>query len=393
MDARSPDSFRDRSLADNLLRRISSSANALAKTGYPNLQLMEVCGTHTMAIAKSGIRSLLPDNVRLLSGPGCPVCVTANADIDTIIALTRINNLTVTTFGDMLRVPGSSTSLAEQRAQGAAVEVVYSPIDALKLAEEQPERQIAFVGVGFETTAPTIAATILRAKAAGISNFSVLAAFKLVPPALRALLDDPELTLDGLILPGHVSTILGLDSYSFVTDQYNMPAIVTGFEPVDILAGISLLLEQIKTKSLSEPLTVGNAYTRSVQTFGNPQARQVIDLVFQPVDANWRGLGNINHSGLSFRPDFADFDAKQRFDLQIEATVEPRGCRCGDVLRGIIEPPDCPQFGRSCTPARPLGPCMVSSEGSCAAYHRYNIKQSSERTGKHTQLNNLLDQA
>jgi hydrogenase expression/formation protein HypD len=330
-----------------------------------------------MAIAKSGIRSLLPANIRLLSGPGCPVCVTANKDIDTIIALTRTPNVTVATFGDMLRVPGSSTSLAERRAEGASVEVVYSPLDALKIANEQPGRQIVFAGVGFETTAPIIAATVLRAQAAGIDNFSVFATFKLVPPAIMALLEDPELALDGLILPGHVSTVLGLDAYRFVAEDYQMPAVVTGFEPVDILAGILMLLRQIQAKANSETIEIGNAYARSVQTLGNQDAQNSLNRVFTPVDAEWRGLGLIPQSGLSLWPEFARFDAANRFELDIEQllepTVEPKGCRCGDVLRGVIAPPECPLFGRACTPAKPLGPCMVSSEGSCAAYYRYKL--------------------
>ncbi|MCL2631543.1 MAG: hydrogenase formation protein HypD [Coriobacteriia bacterium] len=371
------DGFRDPSLAENLVQRVADTAAVLAewaqKADGMELKLMEVCGTHTMAIAKHGIRSLLPSNIRLLSGPGCPVCVTANSDIDAIIALSRVENLTIATFGDMLRVPGSSTSLEQRRAEGASVQVVYSPLDALRLAEAQPERQIVFVGVGFETTSPIIAATVQRAAAAELLNFSVLAAFKLVPPALQVLLEDPELALDGLILPGHVSTILGVEAYDFIAEQYNMPAVITGFEPLDILAGIDMLLEQILSRQQGDSLRIGNAYARSVQATGNQQARQSIDTVFQPVDATWRGLGVIPASGLAFRPEFARYDATQRFELDIEPTVEVRGCRCGDVLRGIIVPPECPQFGRACTPTRPLGPCMVSSEGSCAAYYRYNI--------------------
>jgi len=352
----------------------STQPSATTPDNSHQIKLMEVCGTHTMAIAKNGLRDLLPKNIRLLSGPGCPVCVTANRDIDKAIALTHIDNLTVTTFGDMLRVPGSSTTLAERRAAGALVEVVYSPLDALSLALQNPEREVVFIAVGFETTAPIIAATVLRAKSLGLANFTVLSALKRVPPALAVLLDDPELALDGLILPGHVSTILGTNSYEFITADYAVPAVITGFEPTDIMAGIAQLLEQISAKRRGQPLTIGNAYTRAVQENGNAVARQSIDSVFATTDTEWRGFGMISASGLVLRDEFAEFDAERHFELEVEPTVEPRGCRCGDVLRGIILPPECPLFGRGCTPAKPLGPCMVSSEGSCAAYYKYGIQ-------------------
>ena len=377
-DARRPDArrnelFRDPVVARTLLDGIRARAfNLQLDRAEQPLRLMEVCGTHTMAIAKSGLRSLLPAGIRLLSGPGCPVCVTANSDIDRIIALTRTDAL-VTTFGDMLRVPGSSTSLSEQRARGAHVDVVYSPLDALQIAQQNSERQVVFIAVGFETTAPVIAATILRAQALGLKNFSVLSALKQVPPALVALLNDDELNLDGLILPGHVSTILGLSPYAFIADEYRMPAVVTGFEPLDILAGVAMLLDQVAARRAGQPLTIGNAYTRSVQEAGNTQARDLMDRVFTATDANWRGLGPISSSGFSLRDEYGFFDAERRFELDVEETVEVRGCRCGDVLRGVIDPVDCPLFGRGCTPANPLGPCMVSSEGSCAAWYRYGL--------------------
>jgi len=377
LDARDPKNFRNPELAARLIGSIRQRAAALAKYGWNDqrpLQLMEVCGTHTMAIAKNGIRSLLPSNIRLLSGPGCPVCVTANSDIDIAIALTRLDGLTVCTFGDMLRVPGSSSSLEGQRAAAADIKVVYSPLDALSLAIAEPARQVVFIGVGFETTSPIVAATILRAASLGVANFTVFAAFKLVPPALEALLQDPALALDGLLLPGHVSTILGLEAYRFIADEYQLPAVVTGFEPVDILAGIAMLLEQQLAKQQGTVIGIGNAYNRAVQPKGNPEARQSLDQVFVATGADWRGLGHIPASGLSFRPQYAAFDALKRFSLTVEETVEARGCRCGDILRGIISPPDCPHFGKTCTPVRPLGPCMVSSEGTCAAYYRYGIK-------------------
>ncbi|MDR1713551.1 MAG: hydrogenase formation protein HypD [Coriobacteriales bacterium] len=339
------------------------------------LRLMEVCGTHTVAIARAGLRSILPANLQLISGPGCPVCVTANADIDRIIALTRIPNLTVLSFGDMIRVPGSSTSLQQRKAEGAAVEVVYSPLDALRLAAEQPERQFVFVGVGFETTTPLIAACIERARAQNLHNFSVLAAHKQVPSALAALACDPQVQLDALILPGHVSTILGLAPYAFVAARYNIPGVVTGFEPIDLLQGLLALLEQLLAmRRDGASAHIGNAYRRAVMDEGNPTARSAIERVFMPADAVWRGLGTIADSGYRLRPEFADFDASCRFELDVEPTVEPRGCQCGEVLRGILPPNRCRLFGRACTPQNPIGPCMVSSEGSCAAYYRYQVE-------------------
>jgi hydrogenase expression/formation protein HypD len=375
-DPRLSDAFRNPDLADSLIERILLTAANLQDNAHPTadtgqIRLMEVCGTHTMSIAKNGLRELLPPNIRLLSGPGCPVCVTANSDIDRIIALTHVDGLTVTTFGDMLRVPGSSTSLAERRAEGALVEVVYSPLDALQMAVDKPDHQIVFIAVGFETTAPIIAATILRADALKVANFTVFSALKRVPPALVALLEDSELILDGLILPGHVSTILGEKAYDFIARDFNMPAVITGFEPLDILAGIAGLLEQLTTRRQGQQLSVSNAYTRAVQSTGNQSAKNTIDRVFCHLDSNWRGLGAIPDSGFCIRPEFSAWDATLRFDPDVEPTIEPKGCRCGDVLRGVINPPECPLFGNGCTPIKPLGPCMVSSEGSCAAWYRY----------------------
>jgi hydrogenase expression/formation protein HypD len=367
MDATLLDSFRDPKLARELLAVIERLA---AQIKDP-INLMEVCGTHTVAIARSGFRSVLPKNIRLLSGPGCPVCVTANEDIDRVIALTRIPKVIIASFGDMIRVPGSSTSLAQRKAEGVSVEVVYSPLDALKLAQEHGDRPVVFVGVGFETTTPLIAATIKRAAARGLTNFSVIAAHKRVPPALESLVNDPEVTLDALILPGHVSTILGVQPYAFLADDYRIPGVITGFEPVDVLQGIAQLLEQ----RAEGRANIEIAYRRAVMVQGNPTARAAIEHVFAIRDARWRGLGTIAESGYAIRDEFAEFDATQRFDLVVEPTVEARGCRCGEVLRGIIAPPECPLFDRVCTPVNPVGPCMVSSEGSCAAYHRYQIRE------------------
>jgi hydrogenase expression/formation protein HypD len=366
MDLALLDSFKDPKLARELLAHITRLAARLERP----VNLMEVCGTHTVAIARSGFRSVLPRNVRLISGPGCPVCVTANVDIDSIIALTRVPNVIVATFGDMIRVPGSSTSLMQRKAEGSTVEVVYSPLDALALAQGHADKQVVFVGVGFETTAPLVAATIERAAALRLGNFSVLAVHKRVPPALEALVNDPEVALDALILPGHVSTILGVEPYEFMARDYKIPGVITGFEPVDVLQGIARLLEQL----LSGEARIEIAYKRAVMHEGNPAARAAIDRIFTVCDATWRGLGPIPHSGYVLRDEFASFDATRRFVLDVEPTVEPRGCKCGDVLRGALSPNACPLFGKACTPVNPIGPCMVSSEGSCAAYFRYQVK-------------------
>lgn len=355
--------FRDPALARDLIDRIRDLVGSRA------INLMEVCGTHTMSIGRYGFRSVMPEGLRLLSGPGCPVCVTANGDIDRAIALARMDGATVATFGDMVRVPGSTSSLAREKAAGRDVRVVYSPLDALEIAAREPEREVIFLGVGFETTTPAIAASILEAAARGISNFSVLSMHKTTPAALRAIADDPETAIDGFILPGHVSTITGTEPFRFLVDEYGIPGVVTGFEPVDILEGIVQLVDMI---GRHEP-AIGNAYRRGVRDEGNATARRITEQVFEPCDATWRGLGELPASGMRIRADFRAFDARARFDVAVEPTREPRGCRCGDVLRGAIAPSACPLFGTACTPEHPVGPCMVSSEGSCAAYHTYRL--------------------
>jgi hydrogenase expression/formation protein HypD len=370
MDAAFLDKFKDPALAAQLLDVINQLAQDLQQqTLGRQIRLMEVCGTHTMAIARAGLRQILPTNIKLISGPGCPVCVTANVDIDRVIALSRLPDVTITSFGDMMRVPGSSSSLQARRAEGAKIEVVYSPLDAITLAQDNPNQHYSFVGVGFETTTPLVAATIERAAALGLDNFSVLAAFKAVPPALEALANDHHVSLDALILPGHVSTILGIEPYEFLAEKYGIGGVITGFEPVDILQGVTELLHQLQA---DEP-KIQFAYSRAVMPEGNPAARSAIERVFEPCDAQWRGLGLIAGSGYRIRQKFADYDASRRFELVSETTVEPKGCLCGDVLRGYIEPSDCPLFAKACTPANPVGPCMVSSEGSCAAYYKYQL--------------------
>lgn len=354
-------SFRDPKLARELIDRIHRLV------GNRRINLMEVCGTHTVSIGRYGFRSIMPEGLRLLSGPGCPVCVTANRDIDHAIALARTEGITVATFGDMMRVPGSTSSLAAEKSAGRDVRIVYSPLDALELATELPDRNVVFMGVGFETTTPAIAACILEAASRGIENFSVFCVHKTTPPALRTIANDPETTIDGFILPGHVCTITGLAPFQFIAREFNIPGVVTGFEPVDILTGIDRLVEMI----ISGTPAVENAYPRSVRDAGNPVARSIAEKVFEPCSATWRGLGKIAHSGLRIREDYARYDARRRFAVEVEPTRKPHGCRCGDVLRGVIAPTQCPLFGRACTPEHPVGPCMVSSEGSCAAYFRY----------------------
>ena len=329
--------------------------------------LMEVCGTHTVAIARNGIRDLMPEGLRLASGPGCPVCVTCNRDIDTVIALARIPNVTITTFGDMTRVPGSTSSLLAEQAAGRSVEIVYSPLDALAFAKAHPEREVVFVGVGFETTTPLVAMAIKRARAMGLSNFTVFAAHKNMPGALELLVGDPTLELDALILPGHVSTIIGAEPYRFLAEKYGIPGVITGFEPVDVLQGIAMLVRQLHEGRAEIEI----AYARGVMPEGNPVALAAIDEVFETCTATWRGLGDIPGSGYRIRDEFANFDAVRRFEPDVEPTRDPKGCRCGDVLRARIAPNECPLFRTVCTPENPVGPCMVSSEGSCAAYYRY----------------------
>lgn len=352
--------FKDPKLARGLIGSIQTLAPEQAT-------IMEVCGTHTVAIARNGIRDLMPEGIRLASGPGCPVCVTSNRDIDTVIALAREGNVTVATFGDMTRVPGSTSSLLKEQAAGRSIQIVYSPLDALKLAQDNPDREIVFVGVGFETTTPLVAMSIKRAKAMGLKNFTVFAAHKNMPGALEAIVNDPELKVDALILPGHVSTIIGMEPYRFLAEKYGIAGVITGFEAVDILQGIAMIARQLHEGRAEIEI----AYARGVMAEGNPMARAAIDEVFETCPALWRGLGEIPDSGYRIRPEYAAFDAVLRFDPAVEPTRGSKGCRCGDVLRGIMTPNECPLFRTVCSPENPVGPCMVSSEGSCAAYYRY----------------------
>ncbi len=336
------------------------------------LQFMEVCGTHTVAIFRYGIRDVIPANIRLLSGPGCPVCVTPNRSIDQFIAISRKPGVIAAVFGDMMRVPGTRSSLELEKARGADVRVVYSSLDALALARENPKNDVVFFAVGFETTAPTIAATLVAAAGAGVTNFYVLPANKLIPPAMAAVLDTEGLALDGLICPGHVSAIIGSRPYEFIPAKYGIGAVVTGFQSTDILQCVYMLLRQV----VDGRPRVETQYSRLVTPEGNAAALGVMNRVFEPCDSAWRGLGVIPSSGLKLRPAFSKFDVLGRFEVEIPESREPEGCLCGEVLRGKKEPPDCPLFGRACTPVSPVGACMVTTEGTCQAYYRYGTQRS-----------------
>ncbi len=332
-----------------------------------SVRLMEVCGTHTMAIYRHGLRSLFPKGLELTSGPGCPVCVTPTGVIDAAIALARRPEVILCTFGDMLRVPGTTSSLDHERAAGAAVRVCYSSLDALEIASANPTREIVFVGVGFETTAPTMAATILSAREAGLTNFSTLTSYKVMPPPMRALLQDQEVKLDGFLCPGHVSVITGARIYEFIPREFHIPCVVAGFEPHEILEGIAMLLSQLREHRAEVEIQYQAAVTRD----GNAAAQAIMRQVFVPVDAEWRGIGMISESGLGLAEAYRDYDACIRFNIRIPDSPPHPGCSCGEILRGVMQPEQCPLFGAACTPETPFGPCMVSSEGACAAHYKY----------------------
>lgn len=342
-----------------------------ASEGLPEMAVMEVCGTHTMAIFRHGIRAFLPPNLRLISGPGCPVCVTPTSYLDLALALAAKPEIVIATFGDLVRVPGSRSSLERVRAAGSDVRIVYSPLDAVTLAAESENKTVVFLGVGFETTIPAVAQAVLDAERRGVENLRILVAHRLVVPALEAVLSSPDLRLDGFLLPGHVSVILGSEAYRFLLDR-GVSGVVAGFEPVDVLLALVRLVESIRR---GEPV-LENQYARLVSAQGNLLARAAMDKVFRPVDAEWRGLGILPQSGLAFRPEYARFDALGRLDAAEqravhEAVRDEGACRCGEVLTGTVRPPECPFFGTVCTPETPVGPCMVSSEGTCAAYYKY----------------------
>jgi len=357
------DEYRDPTVVKALLKRIQFAADKIPRP----ITLMEICGSHTYAVGRFGIRGLLPENIRLISGPGCPVCVTATRDVDIALHLAGRENVIFATFGDMVKVPGSGgESLQKKRAARADVRVVSSADECIGLAMANPQKEIIMMGVGFETTAPTVAATIASGKKKAIKNFSIFSVHKIVPPAIEALLADPLLNIDGFLCPGHVSTIIGADAYRMIPEA-GRAAVITGFEPVDILEGIWMLLKQIEGGCPE----VAIQYNRGVRPEGNKRAMNLLYSVFETADAQWRGLGVIPQSGLVLRDDFEDFDALKRFSLPEVKSTDVAGCACGDILRGIKLPPDCPLYKKVCTPANPIGPCMVSSEGTCSAYFKY----------------------
>jgi hydrogenase expression/formation protein HypD len=359
------DEFRDPALARALVE-------SLRKRTRQPVRLMEFCGGHTHAILRFGIRALLPPTLEMLSGPGCPVCVTPSAGLDHAIALSRFRGVILTTFGDMVRVPGSRGSLQNARAEGADIRIVYSPMDAVKLAEKNSSHSVIFLGVGFETTAPGVAASILQAQQEGIRNYTVLCLHKLTPPATKAILEGGEVKLSGILGPGHVTTVIGTDAWRFLSETYHVPMAVAGFEPLDILRAIGMLVDQVNEGQAR----VDNAYSRSVLPQGNRTALAIMNEVFEPCDAEWRGLGVLPESGLRLREKYAAFDASNVFHVSVTPSHDPPGCRCGEVLRGILMPPDCSLFRNTCTPENPVGPCMVSAEGACAAYYQFGDKQS-----------------
>ena len=355
------DEYRDSEISRRLIEKIKSISKK-------DVRLMEVCGTHTVAIFRSGIRSVLPQTVSLLSGPGCPVCVTDQGEIDAFIELARREDVIITTFGDLMRVPGTKSSLQKESAAGRDIRVVYSTFDALEIARKNSAKKVVFLGVGFETTAPTIAAAILSAAQGDVRNFSVISAHKLVPPALEALMAAEQIRIDGFILPGHVSVIIGLNAYRPFFDRHRVPCVVAGFEPTDILQAVILLVEMLE----ADRPALENAYARAVTVEGNPKAQQILDEIFEPADACWRGIGAIPLSGLKIREKYSAHDAQKLFDVQVPDAKTPKGCACGEILIGSKTPPECALYKKVCTPMDPVGPCMVSTEGTCAAYYKYH---------------------
>jgi len=355
--------YRDPELAKLQLQAIRQTISDFDRT----VTFMEVCGTHTMAVYQHGIRTLLPEQVRLISGPGCPVCVTPVGFVDQAVALARRPNTMIATFGDMVRVPGSSSNLLHEQAKGATIKIVYSPLDAVTLAEKNPDVDVVFLGVGFETTTPTVAGAILTAVQKKLDNFYVLCSHKTMPGPMAALAGDPELQVDGYLCPAHVSAVIGANAYQPLVDNYRVPCVVTGFEPLDVLQGVLMLARQV----VAGVARVETQYRRVVKPEGNPKALAILRQVFEPCDARWRGIGDIPDSGLQLRLNYHRFDAARQLPVEIEAAVEHQGCLCGEILKGKVRPNDCPLFRTTCTPEDPVGACMVSSEGTCAAEYKY----------------------
>jgi hydrogenase expression/formation protein HypD len=357
------DEYRSGDVARNLAEKIASMVEPGRKYKF-----MEVCGGHTHAIYKHGVEDLLPDEIDLVHGPGCPVCVIPMGRQDDAIAIAERPGVIFTTFGDMMRVPGSNGSLLEAKARGADVRMVYSPLDALKIARDNPDREVVFFAIGFETTTPSTALTLKRAQAEGVRNFSLFCNHVTIIPAIRAILDSPDLRLDGFVGPGHVSTVIGLRPYRFIAGDYRKPVVVSGFEPLDVLQGVYMILSQLREGRAE----VENQYSRVVREEGNPLAlRAIAETMELRTTFEWRGLGFISQSALKLKPEFADWDAEIRYEIPGVRVADPKACQCGEVLKGVIKPWECKVFGTACTPDHPIGTCMVSSEGACAAYYNY----------------------
>lgn len=354
---------RDYQIEQELIKSIEKAADRLGNT----VSIMEVCGTHTMNIHKYGIKSMLPKNIRLVSGPGCPVCVTPDGYIDQTADLAKEKDIIICTFGDMVRVPGTNGTLEDARIQGADIRIVYSPLDCLDIAQENPEKTIVFLAVGFETTAPVIGLTVKKAKMDKIKNFYILSGLKLLFPALKLLLDSKEIKINGLLCPGHITAITGEKAYGFIVQDHLIPCVVAGFESSDILASINMLVNQV----VSNRAEVENSYKRVGTTSGNHKALQIINEVFEPCDETWRGFGLVEGSGLQLSGKYSNFDIRKIMNINVPEWKETGACRCGDVIKGLIEPVECGLFGKGCTPESPKGPCMVSGEGSCAAYFKF----------------------
>jgi hydrogenase expression/formation protein HypD len=357
------DEFRDAELGQVVAGQILS----LVEPGR-HYKLMEVCGGHTHSIYKYGIDDLLPANVELVHGPGCPVCVIPMGRVDDGISIAHQDGVIFTCFGDMMRVPGSNGSLLDAKAAGADIRMVYSPLDAMRIAKQNPDREVVFFAIGFETTAPSTALTLKRARTEGLRNFSVMCSHVTIVPPLRALLESPDLRLDGFIGPGHVSTVVGARPFEFIPADYGKPIVIAGFEPLDVLQSVEMILRQLAAGRCQ----VENQYKRVVPYEGNLRALEVMAEVFElRPHFEWRGLGFISHSGLKLSADYADLDAEVRFSIPGVRVADPKACQCGEVLKGVIKPWECKVFGTACTPERPIGTCMVSSEGACAAYYNY----------------------
>ena len=358
------DEFVKEGLVENILKKIRSAA-------IRDIKIMEVCGTHTMAIMKYGIKDLLPQNIKLISGPGCPVCVTSQGYIDTAIELSYEDNIIIATFGDMMKVPGTNSSLKIEKALGRDIRVVYSPIQSLEIAKQNPEKEIVFLGIGFETTAPIIALSIYKAKNENINNYFVLNSIKTMPNIIQKLIVNKNVNIDGFILPGHVASIIGHKPFCFIGKEYNIPAVITGFEPLDILYALYQVVRDVKYGKCK----VENLYSKVVEYEGSRKAKEIINKVFIPSDSNWRGLGNIENTGLKIREGYKEFDAEKNFKIVIKEQLAQTQCICGDILKGVKDPLECKMFSKICSPSNPLGPCMVSLEGACAVYYKYGLRR------------------